>query len=66
MSISFCPMKSEINNENALALFINLALVDIDTRENVIDDVKYIFIINFGFHGTEIDIGITASPRLSR
>ena len=35
MSISFHPMKSEINNENALALFINLALVDIDTRENV-------------------------------
>ena len=49
-------MKSEINNENALALFINLALV---TRENVTDDVEYIFIINFGFHGTEIDIGHT-------
>ena len=42
MSISFHPMKSEINNENALALLINLALVDIDTRENVTDDVKYI------------------------
>ena len=35
MSISFRPMKSEINNENALDLFINLALVDIDSRENV-------------------------------
>ena len=50
---------AKIKNFEKISLLIVqlLALVTKKKKKKITDDIKYIFIINFGFHETEIDIG---------